>query len=464
MPPASGRFSGRFWGRWERWLWPALPVGLVFAAHLLRGANTTAASLTLACAEGLLLAVFLSSARLRAGLARTRGLLPLGILFALALGLALGSTLPTASGPVAELRRFLGEPGAAAVDISATVIEIAKLLGLASLCLVGVMLGAQGDLHRPSRRLVLGFGAAFGLFAIALFGTGLQPAMSNLLSGEFLSHNTAGTLFGLLTVLAASGIRFRRLASFSTFAVRRIGEAAVAMAPSLALTLGFAACLILTGSRGAWIATLCGLFAFILLRAATARGGWIWALASGAVIAAGFVGLVDSSGASVTQRLNALEPDAQGRLELLRAQWAWVEKAPWRGWGLGAFDHLNTLGLTAADFKGSWDLRAAHNAAAQWLEETGALGAGVMALALGFIMVPTAAGYLRRRAPGAGWIAGLLAADVVVLVHSLDDYALQVPSMAGMWALLLGVQFALGLGRSEASSAAAARARTKSML
>jgi O-antigen ligase len=446
MPPASGRFGGRFWGRWERWLWPALPVGLVFAAHVLRGANTTAASLTLTCAEGLVLAAFLSSERLRAGLAQTRGLVPLAVLFALVLALVLASMLPTASGPVAELRRSLGQPGAASLDISATLVEVAKLLGPASLFLTGVMLGARGDLLRPFVGLVLGFGAAFGIFAIVLFGTDHQPAMPGLLSGEFLSHNTAGTLFGMLTVLAVGQLRFKWSKDFKWSRVltlaflRRLGGAFISVAPGLALALGFAACLILTGSRGAWIATLCGLLTFAVLRAASARARWLWAAGLMAASAVAFVGFIDSGGAALSQRLSALEPDAQGRLELFQAQWRWIQASPWRGWGLGAFDHLNQLDLTAKVYKSSWNLRAAHNAAVQWLEEGGALALTALAITVFLIVAPPAV-RLKRSHPAQAWLPALIAVDVLVLVHSLDDYALQVPSMAGFWALLLGTKF-----------------------
>jgi hypothetical protein len=48
---------------------------------------------------------------------------------------------------------------------------------------------------------------------------------------------------------------------------------------------------------------------------------------------------------------------------------------------------------------------------------------------------------------GKGLQRGLACASLVVLVHGITDYALQVPSIAGFWAFLLGIGFAFGQGR-----------------
>ena len=112
------------------------------------------------------------------------------------------------------------------------------------------------------------------------------------------------------------------------------------------------------------------------------------------------------------------------------------------GYGLGAFDAVNKLGMRLPVYHVLRDVRAAHNVYLQWLEEAGILGAAPMFLCIAAIMVLTALG-LRVRRQSRPWICALLAVDVLFLVHGVSDYALQVPSIAAFWALLLGLQLGM---------------------
>jgi O-antigen ligase len=420
-----------------RWLWPALPVTVLFAAHVLRGANTTVAALILALAEALVLAAFLSSPRLRSGLRRTRGLGAIGLCFGLVLAAAAWSTAPwLADLPSAGWRRSLGLPSAGALDISATVIELIKLCGMACLFLVGAMLGGRAELQRPLRRLILGAGLGFAIIALVLFGTGQQALGGHRLAGNFMSPNTAGTVFGILTLLSLAEIRWPHRPRVRVPTVRAHGGQILASAPTAALVAAFLVCLLLTGSRGAWIATLCGLMAFVALRTAAGRLSRTAALCLVLGAAAAFLALIESGGQSTLRRLQGFNGEARERTEILRTHWAFFLKSPWRGWGLGSFSSLNDRALTERNFGLLWDLRAAHNVLVQWLEEAGILGAALAFAAVGLSVW----GALERALSTGRWVHVLLAVDVLVFVHSLDDFALQVPSVAGLWALLLGVQ------------------------
>ena len=59
---------------------------------------------------------------------------------------------------------------------------------------------------------------------------------------------------------------------------------------------------------------------------------------------------------------------------------------------------------------------------------------------------------VRRMKSGHTLARGLVAANLVVLIHGTSDYALQVPSIAAFWAFLLGLQLAFGQSRASPST------------
>jgi O-antigen ligase len=117
------------------------------------------------------------------------------------------------------------------------------------------------------------------------------------------------------------------------------------------------------------------------------------------------------------------------------------------GYGLGAFDIVNKLNLSASTFPVEWSARAAHNVYMQWLLEAGLIGAVPMFACIGLVLYRTWRGLSRRRR-ATGVVRGLIAASAVFLIHGWSDFALQVPAMAALFAVLLGLQ----LGLANASS------------
>jgi O-antigen ligase len=137
------------------------------------------------------------------------------------------------------------------------------------------------------------------------------------------------------------------------------------------------------------------------------------------------------------------------RALMFRIYWRAFQESPLMGYGLGTFDTVNKLNLSASTFEGDWSTRAAHNVYLQWLMEAGLIGALPMFACIGLVMFKTWRGMQRRRR-ATSLIRGLLAADAVFLVHGWTDFALQVPSMAALFAFILGLQ--LGLANSSSSA------------
>jgi O-antigen ligase len=129
------------------------------------------------------------------------------------------------------------------------------------------------------------------------------------------------------------------------------------------------------------------------------------------------------------------------RAVLVQTHWQAFLRSPLTGYGLGSFPELNNQVMTPQTFPALAATTQLHNVYLQWLVEAGLLGALPMFAAVALVLWTAGRRGLQRRS-GRTLVAGLLAADVVVLLHGLTDFSLQIPSIAALWALLLGLQFA----------------------
>lgn len=146
----------------------------------------------------------------------------------------------------------------------------------------------------------------------------------------------------------------------------------------------------------------------------------------------------------ISARLEHLDGDVATRKAIFDAHWQAFLASPWFGFGLGSFPVVNQLIATTENLNVLFDVRATHNLYLQWLEEAGIVGSVVM---LSWLLV--ALWRVGRDAVRPGTIGALaratIAATVVVLLHGLSDFAVQVPALQAV--------FAVGLGAMTATSA-----------
>lgn len=418
-----------------------LPV-IFCLAHLTFGANQTAAALWFTTILGLALIVTLASP-FRRGLFDLAPTWPLITLFLAVIGIALWSLTPFLTGGAHPLYGWAGiAVGAGSVDRGATAVEIAKLLGLAAAFLVGALHGVRRIYGQATLEGVVWAGGVYAAISLIMFLSGVQVAEGARLSGGFLSANSGATIFGVLVVLALSVFLrgWRRTEGLGVS--RRLTKTSV---PLSCLSL-CSVCLILTASRMGLAATVAALAVLLLWETASSRQGraavWTGAFV---LVAIGLV-LVLVGNDLLWTRIDVIDADADIRGEILATHWQAFLASPLFGYGLGTFDAINTQFMSAENIDTTWSIRAVHNVYLQWLEEAGIVGAAPMFLLVGLVLVMTLMRALGGQ--GKGLHRGLLCASLVVLVHGLTDYALQVPSIAGFWAFLLGLGFAFGQGRS----------------
>ena len=418
----------------------ALPaVGLLFAGQYLYGAMFPKTALTLAIGGGLILAACLLHSGLRADLARLRGLEWPGALFVLTLLVALWSLTPYVPGGPSPVWAYVGQThGAATVDKSATLLEIIKLMGLGCLFLVGAVTAASDARARTAVQLIIGLGAAFSLWMFFIHVTGNANHGGQRLEARFLAPNTAGTFFAMLSVLALAPI-------VSELRSTKRRDRIVRLALYGSAGLIFLVCLLMTGSRGGFLAACAGFVAFALLQVFAGDLRLTRAtLAVGAgVILLGVV-LAFTGDLLITRLMEGGLQDA-ARANISAVHLRAFEAAPWMGYGLGSFEAVNRSVMDALNFKDLWNIRAVHSVYLGWLEEAGFLGALPMFACLGLLVV-TAVVQAARRSRMLSHVFALIAVSVVVLVHGLSDFALQTYAVAAFWSYLLGLQFRLSQG------------------
>jgi O-antigen ligase len=197
---------------------------------------------------------------------------------------------------------------------------------------------------------------------------------------------------------------------------------AVACAPILGLTL------VLTESRGAWLALLAGLFVAF----AVVRPRWALALLPAVVFAA-----------VAASRI----VDLGDRPHYWGAAWEQYETSPLTGTGAGTFDEhwlrLRPDDLTVLDTP---EVQDAHSIYVETLAELGPVGVALIACAL---LVPLL-GLRTRREP---WVAGVAGAYGAYLLHAGLDWDWEMPAVT-VPALFCAVALLTSARRDELSLAA----------
>lgn len=436
-PPAR-----RLWARSsEAWL-PIAGVALLFVAHAAYGALLTDTAMVMGAAAALLLGAALLRPSVRDDLLRLKGLEWPGLLFALVLAVALWTLTPWTPGGPHGVWAYVGvSPGASTIDRSSTMIEIIKLVGLACLFLVGAATGARDDRAKFAVQLTLAAGMAFGIWAFVGSVTGTIPqTQGHRLEAHFVNPNTAGTFFAVLLLLALSELQ-RRL--------RQRGPQRDLSATIIfgAMALTFTVCLLDTLSRGALLSFLGAAAVYVLVQLACGalKPSRAALTALGGVLL--LVVVVWFAGDRLIDRFFVTGDAAIARSAIWKEHWAAFLDAPLFGYGLGTAETVNKTLITQANFPALWNIKAILQLYLQWLEEAGIVGATPMFLCVGLLIVLTLRG-ARRRSRMVRLLAALIAVDAVFLLHGATDFALQVPSMAALWAWLLGLQFALAQGSS----------------
>ena len=299
--------------------------------------------------------------------------------------------------------------------------------------------------------------AAFGLIQRFLFPGSLllSEKLHHLdsVTGTFVSRNSAATLFGVVTLLIVSILirlvqqlyLYKEHSHVAPQASGRGNQITLILYGGLFVIAIFA--LFLTGSRGGLISTFLPLLLVVVWSALSfsssttpARVRIGFAGASAAALALAFA----IFGARSLFRLTRSGVD-EDRWCVYRSTISAIADNPWFGTGFGTFSQVFPIYRTAdCGFGGAWD--RAHNS---FLD--GYLGMGMpfaifTAFILFYLLHVFLIGYRTRWRFRIIPLTGV-AILLLVVVHSLVDFSLQIPGVAAYVAAALGVAVSVSVLR-----------------
>jgi O-antigen ligase len=334
----------------------------------------------------------------------------------------------------------------------------ATLTGLMHLLTYGGIFWLSFELTRTSERAwfairaIVWIGTVYAVYGIAIYMAGndwivIYPKWTYLdsLTSTFVNRNSYATFAGL-TLLAAIAVFVRHMAPF--FALKHpvrlkivliVEEVAARAAIKTFSIISIAVALLLSASRGGTGSTAIGLLvlgAIYTVRKRLKRRpifGLILATTIAAII------IFTASGNHLSKRLpdNQLQASLDVRTDIFAITWDAIMSSPWKGTGFGTFEDV-----FPAYRQGNysplilWD--KAHNTYLENALELGIPAALLLNFSIALIAIQCLRGALTRKRdriiPALG-----VAASVLVGLHSLGDFSLQIPAVSILYAALMGV-------------------------
>lgn len=197
--------------------------------------------------------------------------------------------------------------------------------------------------------------------------------------------------------------------------------------------------IVLSGSRSGTLSFLVAIAVMMILTVVMRRGAR--SSFSGIIISLGLfivVPLIASSEHVVRRFVGLIDQGDPDRMRLLYLAFDLITSSPWTGFGLGSFEPLYSI-FQPVGLMLSFD--KAHNV---YLETMADVGIPVAILAIAAVGAPAARCVLglRDRRRDTQFAAAAFGATVLVALHSLVDFGVQIPAVAVAFAAILGTGWA----------------------
>jgi len=272
-----------------------------------------------------------------------------------------------------------------------------------------------------------------------------------LMSGTFVNSNSFACFLGMALVAVIALLfddrRSRRQPQ------EEYGEEEGAMdwltGPRMvlvALAVVFLGGLLISGSRGGFVASVLGvlLLVFLMMRERWREPFQLRRAIIVGVLFAAMVGLV--AGGALVQKMSTLaEGGTANRFAIWRASLTAIGQSPWLGWGLGGFADIYTIlqppELTLPNDK-------AHSTPLETVVEVG-IPAAVPTMMIVLVPWLVCLQGARQRRRHRGLPAAAFAVSGVAILHSTIDFSLQIPAIAFWVSAFLGLGWAQTFGRRQ---------------
>jgi O-antigen ligase len=400
-------------------------------------------------------------------------ILPSAVLFMLVLAWIAMQMSPWASGTFAHpiwvgaadvLQRDPAANVVATITVNAsqTFLALVRLLTDASVFWLALQLGRKPRAGLSLLSAILAIVAVYSAIglALAIFEGGNIPFASVPTSGSFVrstfgNRNSFATYAGLgLIVGIALVLRLYRhnVPEAEGFRGFRIGKFLEVMGREGALLLSAAIVILVallgTLSRGGVLATAAGLFALLALGYSRNRRDRGEGLDVIAFIVAVLVALFLGFGDRFLGRIASVGLEDASRLSVDAIVLRAIQDAPLLGFGYGTFADVFPMyrDQSISPF-GVWDM--GHNTYLEVLLGLGVLGGSALIAALGLLLLKCLFAAVRRRRNATAPLVAT-SAGILVGLHALVDFSLQIEAVAITFMALLGA----GVAQSEGSTVA----------
>jgi O-antigen ligase len=280
-------------------------------------------------------------------------------------------------------------------------------------------------------------------------------AYSESLTSTFINRNSFATYAGLC-LLATLGLTFNEfgrgvsndmmsLSGFRWLIEQLTGRLGLL----LLMTATIGSALLLTGSRGGVASFAAGLLVLSLGFIASPRSRPTVGVVITAFSALFIAGVMALSGEVVLSRFDAVSVESQERVALYRLTFNAILAEPWIGVGFGTFEVAFPM-VRDATITTDYLVDKAHNSYLEFAFEAGVPAFALMIGLLGGLVALCVHGIRVRRENRLFPCVGAAAAALVAS-HALVDFSIQIPAVAVVFAVLLGVACAQSL-RSHRSS------------
>jgi O-antigen ligase len=352
--------------------------------------------------------------------------------------------------------------GAIAVDRNAAFTYVLRLVCYVGIFYLALITGRDGSRAHVALEVIAFSGCAYAAYALFVYWSGNKTilwypkwAYGEDLTGTFVNRNSFATYLGLCTLACCCRLllAFSKIEPRGNWQRRLVTSLEFVSAHTAQLIMLFILlmALVLTHSRGGMTATFSGITALMLMISIAPSLGRFRRIGRWGMLPFAVFLIVLVIGGNVTLgRLLTADIDAQQRLTVYQLTLQAIGDYPLSGIGLGSFASVFPVYRTAA-ISSYFDL--AHNEYLQNLLELGIPVAGCLFAALGWLVLRCISGVRTRQRDAIFPCLGV-AASVLVGLHSVIDFSLQIPAVTVTYMFLLGI----GVAQSQSSRAGIGKA------
>ena len=355
-----------------------------------------------------------------------------------------------------EASEALGEPLAGSISVSRgdTATALMRLLAYGAIFWLAMQYGARRAYARAELWSVAIAGAAYASYGLIVELAGLGKilwydrwAYRGSLTSTFVNRNSFASYAGI-TLIACLALLLPTLRPSPTEGLRSargIAYVLDAFPPQgwllVVFILAIGTAILLSHSRAGFIATVVGVAAFLAVMAMAGGARRAAVKLLGFLAPAGIAAVFSIIGDVTLKRVDegAIE-SLEGRLALYDGVVAAIRDTPWQGTGLGTFGSIFRLHRDASII-GPYDIDKAHNTYLELALEAGLPAFAAMMVLFAALVLILLRGVRQRRRDTIYPAAGI-AVSMLVGAYALVDFSIQIPAVAAVFSLLLGIAFA----------------------